>query len=145
MGRAKKGATPLCATCGETNPSKFRRGRMSRCRKCHNVKVIEKYHNDKAAQGIPSRRFYKKLPRLCTTCGETNPAKFRYDRSSKCKQCCSDEILSRYYAKRNALQRPVKRRGRRPKIEYDPAVAERAARFGLTVKEYLDALGEPGT
>lgn len=37
------------------------------------------------------------------------------------------------------------RRGRRPKIEYDPAVAERAARFGLTVKEYLDALGEPGT
>lgn len=142
MGRSPKGATPLCKTCGETNVNKFQRGRLSRCKKCHSDYAVKKYHERQKANGIPSRRFYKKLPRLCTKCGETDPAKFREDRCSLCKKCCSDKILAQYYAKRGALQLPVKRRGRRPKIEYDPADVERAARFGLTVKEYLDAMKE---
>lgn len=145
MGRSPQGAPHLCKTCGETNANKFRRDRRSRCKKCHSNYAVDRYHARQKARGIPSRRVQKNPPKLCTRCGESDPSKFNDDRCSECKKCKSAAVLARYHAKRDATLPPAKRRGRPPKIEYKPADVERAARFGLTVAEYLDALKEPGT
>jgi len=78
---------------------------------------------------------------LCLTCGETNANKFRRDRRSRCKKCHNDYVLARYREQQRALGKTPKLRPRR-KRDYTPAEVRLAARFGLTVEQYRDALRE---
>ena len=79
--------------------------------------------------------------RQCPDCGETDPAKFspRKRNGRQCKKCQSQRRLANYDAK-------LKAAGKRPRIPfmrgigfYSPEDVLQARKFGLRVKDYLEA------
>jgi len=79
--------------------------------------------------------------RLCPDCGETDPAKFspRRRNGRQCKKCQSKRRLANYDAKLAAA-------GKRPRMPfmrgigfYSPEDVLQARKFGLRVKDYLEA------
>lgn len=105
---------------------------------------------------MPPRKGTKKqkLKPFRCACGEDRPSNFYGDRKTDCKRCVSKRVGARYHNRQAAagvpsgpLKSGVNPREslKKPEDVFDPAEVEIAARFGLTVKEYLDALGEPGT
>lgn len=76
----------------------------------------------------------------CKTCGENDPEKFSEGRLSRCKKCHASYVLARYREQQRALGRTPKLRPRKPKDFYDPAIVSIAAKFGLSVEQYREAL-----
>lgn len=79
-------------------------------------------------------------PHNCLTCGDKNPENFSALDYSRCRRCRANKSLEIYHRKVAATGRVVVRRPRKPKEVYDPAEVALAARFGLTVKQYREAL-----
>lgn len=83
---------------------------------------------------------HKRKPHLCATCGEDRPEMFYSDRKSQCKRCSSADHLARYHARpRVAVMRPLVTRPRKPN-DWTPEEIAAAAKFGLTVPQYREAL-----
>lgn len=82
--------------------------------------------------------------RLCPDCGETDPEKFspRKRNGRQCKPCQSKRRLAYYDAK-------LKAQGKRPRLpfmrgigSYSPDDVLEARKFGLRVRDYLEAKHE---
>lgn len=90
----------LCRHCGDTDGSKFRKGRKTECRECQRTSNVKCGHcgtTNKASfpPGYMTEcvdckdplRARSRWPHKCRHCGTTDPDKFNWCRKTLCRQC----------------------------------------------------------